>query len=69
MLTKKLNLSECPRVKFKERIVENEAKVAALNAEDLEMERKLEALQSGEKTNNKEVQEDEKLSGKKRERS
>jgi hypothetical protein len=33
------------------------------------MERKLEALQSGEKTNNKEVQEDEKLSGKKRERS
>ena len=65
---------------FKERIVENEAKVvalgikyerevAALNAEKLEMKRELEALQSGEKTNDKEVQEDEKLSGKKRNRS
>ena len=65
---------------FKERIVENEAKVvalgikyerevAALNAEKLEMKRELEALQSGEKTKDKEVQEDKKLSGKKRNRS
>lgn len=65
---------------FKERIVENEAKVvalgikyerevAALNAEKLEMKRELEALQSGGKTNDKEVQEDGKLSGKKRDRS
>ena len=54
---------------IKERIVEIEAKVAALNAEKLEMKRKLEALQSGGKTKDKEVQEDEKLSGKKRNRS
>lgn len=54
---------------IKERIVEIEAKVAALNAEKLEMKRELEALQSGEKTNDKEEKEDEKLSGKKRNRS
>jgi hypothetical protein len=46
-----------------------EREVATLNAKKLEMKRELEALQTGEKTNNKEVKEDEKLSGKKRDRS
>ena len=46
-----------------------EREVAALNAKKLEMKRELEALQSGGETNGKEVQEDKKLSGKKRDRS
>ena len=47
----------------------HEREVAALNAEKLEMKRELESLQSRGETNDKEVQEDEKLSGKKRNRS
>jgi len=46
-----------------------EREVAVLNAKRLEMKRELEALQTGEKTKDKEAQEDEKLSGKKRNRS
>lgn len=47
----------------------HEREVAVLNAKKLEMKRELEALQTGEKTKDKEVEEDEKLSGKKRDRS
>jgi len=54
---------------LKERIVEYEREIAALNTKRLEMKRELESLQSRGETNDKEVQEDEKLSGKKRNRS
>ena len=49
--------------------IKYEREVAALNTKKLELKRELESLQSKETTKDKEVQEDEKLSGKKRDRS